>query len=302
MPGNVAAAKDGWGLDEGDEIVPGRYAIRRLGGGVRFEVYLATDERMHATVIAKILRPSRAADRAALAALRAEAETLARLAHPHVVRSFGAVPDGPRPHIVLEHLEGPTLRSLVKRYGPLPVEQLVPLGVSLASALHYLRAERTVHLDVKPANVVMGSTPALVDFSVARTFDDAAAIAEPVGTFPYMSPEQCAPTDRGPIGAAADVWGLGVTLYVAASGARPFPRGDDESRDPSERFPQLAVEPAALPRKVAPIVAETILSCLAKDPSARPSASGVAEALEPVLAALPRRPVLGRLRPRIARR
>ncbi len=158
-----------WAFEEGDEIVPGRQALRRLGGGERYEAYLAFDERLHAIVVVKVVRPHLVDDEHTLSGLRAEIAMLERLDHPSIVRSFDAVPDGERPHLVLEHLEGPRLSTLIRRHGPLPPEQLVPLGVQVCSALHYLAAEGVVHLDVKPANIIMSGPPRLIDLSVAMT-------------------------------------------------------------------------------------------------------------------------------------
>ena len=112
--------------------------------------------------------------------------------HPVIVRGFDAVLDGDRPHLLLEHLEGPRLSSLVRRHGPLALEQLLPLALELASALHYLAGRELVHLDVKPGNVVMGAPARLIDLSVARSVDEAAALRHVVGTDGYLSPEQAA--------------------------------------------------------------------------------------------------------------
>ncbi len=143
--------------------------LRRIGGGRRYEAMLVWDEHRLAVLVAKVLRPDQASEPAALRDLAHEAELLARLAHPVVVRGFGAVLDGRFPHLVLEHLDGPTLDELLERDGALALEQLLPLGLHVASALHYLAAEAVVHLDVKPSNVVMGGPPRLIDLSVART-------------------------------------------------------------------------------------------------------------------------------------
>src|SRR5262249_60819240 len=115
---------------------------------------------------------------------------LARLSHPVLVRGFGAVPEGRFPHLVLEFLEGPTLDALLEQQGPLALEQLLPLGLHVASALHYLAGEGIVHLDVKPSNVVMGAPPRLIDLSVAHTLEEAARLRVRVGTEAYMAPEQ----------------------------------------------------------------------------------------------------------------
>jgi serine/threonine protein kinase len=260
-------------------------------------VYLVWDDRWFALTVAKILRPDQTEDTRALRELQRESELLGRLAHPVLVRGFGAVLEGPYPHLLLEHLEGPTLRKLIKRYGPLPIEQLLPLALHIAAALHYLSAERIVHLDVKPGNIVMGIPPRLIDLSIARSVESAARLRVPIGTDAYMPPEQCAPEAwAGRIGPAADVWGLGATLYHAATSRLPFPRppGAGEGPDPTVRFPQLVAEPAPLPTNVPAPLGELILRMLARDPADRPAACEVASALEPLVAALPSRLTVSR--------
>jgi serine/threonine protein kinase len=251
-----------WGLDEGDEIAPGRTVLRRIGSGRRYEAMLVWDEHRLAVLVAKLLRPDCATDAAALRDLEREAELLATLAHPVVVRGFGAVLDGRFPHLVLEHLEGPTLAELLRREGTLALEQLLPLGLHVASALHYMAAEGVVHLDVKPSNVVMGAPPRLIDLSVARTLEEAANLRSPIGTDAYMAPEQRAPDGR--LGPAADVFGLAATLRES------------------------------VPRRTPPELAELLDAGLDPEPANRPTAAEFAGRLEPLVAALPTRMTLGR--------
>ena len=271
-----------WGLAEGDAIAPGRTILRRLQGGRRYEVFLVWDGHRLAMLVAKLLRPDLATDPVALRDLDREGAALARLAHPVVVRGFETVRAGRLPHLLLEHLEGPTLRELIERDGPLSLEQVLPLGLHVASALHYLAAEGMVHLDVKPDNVVMGAPPRLIDLSVARSLDEAAMLRKPVGTDAYMAPEQC-DASRGTVGPPADVFGLAATLHHAVSGQRPFPRRGDE------RFPQLVRGPLPLPRRVPGALADVLHAGLDPEPPARPTAAELAGGLEPLVAALPRR-------------
>ena len=291
-----------WGLEGGDAIVEGRYVVERLGGGSDFEAFLAWDERLMALVVAKCLRPHLVEDEAALRRMKREAEFLLGLRHPVVVRGFDAVLEGRRPHLVMEHLEGPNLASLLRRYGPLALQQLIPLALQLAGALHYLGEEGVVHLDVKPRNTIMSAPPRLIDLSVARTFADAQRITGQIGTDLYMAPEQCDPA-LAPIGPAADTWGFGATLYHALAGYVPFPRPDfDRDRDERNfgvRFPQLAQSPQPLPLDVDVTVAAVVLDCLHQDPQRRPTVGDVVTRLEPVAVALPRKPVLRRIRPRL---
>jgi eukaryotic-like serine/threonine-protein kinase len=286
-----------WRLDEGTPIAPGRSVLKSIGGGSLYEVYLVWDEPMHAICVAKLIRPDQVDDPDALNDLREEAEMLDRLAHPVIVRGFDAVDQRPHPHLLLEHLEGPSLRRLIKRGGALPKQQLLPLALHLAGALHYLHGSGYVHLDVKPDNIIMGVPPRLIDLSIARSLRRAKQLKRAVGTDAYMAPEQCDP-GRHPerLGPPADVWGLGATLFHAVSGLKPFPR-EKGARDAEEievRFPQLTDTPIDLPAHLPRGVAELIARMLAHDLGERPSAAEAAARLDPLIAELPSKMTLSR--------
>jgi serine/threonine protein kinase len=297
LPGlpDEAPAEASWGFREGDEIAPGRHAVRLLGGGRRFEAYLAWDDRLLALVVVKILRPDQVGDAAALSALTAEADMLERLRHPAIMRSFGALLEGERPHLVLEFLDGPHLSSLLRNYD-VALDQTLSLGVQLCSAVHYLGTRDVVHLDIKPRNIIMAGPPRLIDFSVALRTEELGGVSAPVGTTTYMAPEQCDPARFHELGSAADVWGIGVTLYWALASESPFPEPALEEDAALElRYPQLVHEPAPLPADVPPALADLIGGMLAPGAAQRPTAGQVATELEPLIVALPR-PQLGRFR------
>ena len=254
-----------WNFSEGDVIAPGRTAVRLLGGGRRYEAYLAWDEALHALVVVKVVRPHLVADHSALNGLAREARALDELAHPMLVRGFGAVLGGERPHVVLEFLEGPRLSTLLRRYG-VSLEQVLPLAINAAAALHYIHGRGWAHLDVKPSNLVMGSSPRLIDLSVARPVGELRRLAAPAGTDGYMAPEQRDPERFDELGPAADVWGLGATLR------------------------------AALPERAPASLRALVDAALEPDPRERPAPAELAAELEPIAVALPR-PRLGSFRP-----
>lgn len=265
-----------WGFEPGDTIVSGLRALKLLGGGDRYEAYVAWDDRLHIAVVVKILRRHLIDDPRARAAIAAEAEALDALQHPVLVRSFGAVLDGERPHLVLELLDGPRLSTLIRKFGPLASEQLVLLARQVCSALEFMSSDGWVHLDVKPSNIVMTSSPRLIDLSVARRQTDAVKITRPVGTDAYMAPEQCDPGRFSQIGPRADVWGLAATLYEALAGRKAFPAD-------GARYPQLRLEAPSLPHKAPPALAEAIRAGLVHDPEVRPTAGEFEAMLEPLV-------------------
>src|SRR5687768_6924958 len=119
--------KSTWAFEEGAEIAPRTSALRLLGGGRRYEAYLAWDERLFALVVAKILRPDQVENLRARDELAREAMALETLQHPVLPRCFDRVLEGDRPHLALEFLDGPRLSTLIRRYGPLALEQVLPL-------------------------------------------------------------------------------------------------------------------------------------------------------------------------------
>ncbi|WP_109507233.1 serine/threonine-protein kinase [Nocardioides speluncae] len=266
---------DSWSLQEGDQLTAELTAMRLLGGGEAYEAYLAFDEITFSPVVVKVLRPNQVSSRSSRRGLRREVRALAAVNHPVVVRGLRHEYDGARPHVVLEHIDGPRLSTLIRRYGALQPQQYLPLAIDVASALHYLRQVDYVHLDIKPSNIIMGAPARLIDLSVARTTDEARELSYPVGTDAYMAPEQCAPPDTGVPGPASDVWGLGATLFEAIAGYRAFDEGDTTA-------------PYELPEQVPGDVAKIVYATLETEPGNRPLPREIAEGLEPALARQPR--------------
>jgi eukaryotic-like serine/threonine-protein kinase len=284
----MGRVRDSWGFRQGDEITPELTAMKLLGGGEAYEAYLAFDDVTYGPVVVKVVRPGQVDDHSSMKGLRREVETLERVNHPAVVRALRSEVTGDRPHVVLEHLDGPRLSSLIRRHGPLQEQQYLPLAIEVASALHYLRRIGHVHLDVKPSNIIMGAPARLIDLSVARPVEDAARLDHPIGTDPYMAPEQCEPPGTGTPGPASDMWGLGATLFEAIAGYKAFDRAADGASSLEERFPQLVEAPYELPERVADDVAKVVYACLEPDPGNRPLPHELAEALQPALARAPR--------------
>jgi serine/threonine protein kinase len=268
----VRERKSSWGVTPGETIVAGRTAQALLGGGERYEVYAAWNERLLAPTVLKVLRPAYASDERSRRQMAREGELLAGLQHPGLTRVFGLDAEGERPFVELEHVEGPRLSTLIRRHGRLNPEQAFPLGRHVAGTLAFLHREGIVHLDVKPSNIIMGPMPALIDLSVARRTDRTPVVNGYVGTDAYMSPEQSDPERWPEVGPKSDSWGLGATFYYAVAKRLPYPAGRHRATGP-ERFPQLTTPAVPLdPIRHSPPLAELITSTLDPSPEARPSA------------------------------
>jgi serine/threonine-protein kinase len=292
----VAEGRRGsWNLAEGEEFAPGRSAVRLLGGGKRYEVYLAWDDQLLSLVVAKILRPSLVGDHDARASMASEAAILRDLQHPVIVRAFDVVMEGRHPHLLLEYVEGPRLSTLI-RTSSIALDQAFALGLQLSAAAHYMSSRDIFHLDIKPQNIIMAGPSRLIDLSIAKRATQVSTISSPIGTTRLMAPEQCDPSRYHEIGPATDVWGIGMTLYWTLAKRLPFPPPAERPEAPPEaRYPQLAQSPAPLPEDVPPALAELVGEMLLPQPWRRPAAREVLDVLEPLFAALPR-PRLGRFR------
>lgn len=269
------STKRSWELARGAAIAPGRRVIHNLGGGGRTEVYRCTDDVTGTPVVVKVLRPGRTggADRQHLAR---EAETLAALDHPGFPSLLDADLETERAYLVVEHVEGPHLSTLLKEFGPLEPEQLRPLARDVAAALAHLHERGIVHLDVKPRNIVMGEVPVLLDLGAARSVEACRPIPAGTGTVTTLSPEQAEPTRLGPVTPAADVFCLGVTLLLACGLESPLRRRRDDPRPGEEELHSGLLASAG---SIQGPFGELVRACLAFDAGERPTAAAVAAAL-----------------------
>lgn len=238
--------------------LPGYRLIEHLSRTRRFDTYEVWSEDRACSCVAKVVREDRQGETRVREALIAEGERLIGLVHPHIVRGYELIAQ-PQTALIMETLDGETLAHLIERTpGGLPAEDVAWLGIHLASALRYLHNRDLLHLDVKPANVVAEAGRAkLLDLSCARA---PGRYEKGVGTWCYQAPEQETGGDLGP---AADVWGLGMTLYEAATG------DEVEGRPPSARG------------RTSEALAAAIDACLQPDPAVRPSLDDLMERLTP---------------------
>lgn len=255
----------------GDLTVIGHLATGRVG-----HLYQVWSAARWCAYTCKILAPGLKEKRGARAALRREAKVLRKLNHPHIVHYFGDGEHDGLPFLLLEYMEGPSVFGLLEsREGRrLPIPDAVRVAMHVGAALYHMHRKGLVHLDIKPANLLLrGTVPVLVDFDVARPASDSRRPRRALGTAPYMAPEyvRCDPPGPG-----ADIYGLGAVLYEMVTGRWPFEAvyADEEPREGIERdYPQLGDPPPPPPREfneaISPSLEGVILRCLAARPEDR---------------------------------
>jgi serine/threonine protein kinase/beta-lactam-binding protein with PASTA domain len=206
-------------------VVGGRYRLLRpIGSGASAHVYVAEDVRLRRSVAVKVLHPALTDDKSFLRRFQAEAQTVAVLRHPSIVRVYDWGEDGEQAFLAMELLEGGSLRSLLDTGYRLSVSQVAAVGLDVASALAYAHSRGLVHRDIKPANLLFDEEghASVADFGIARALAEASwtePVGAMVGTARYAAPEQL----RGlPLDGGADVYALTLVLVEAATGSMPF--------------------------------------------------------------------------------
>ena len=247
------------------------------GMGVVFEVRHLDIERRYA---AKLLNVAKSPAR--MQRFRNEARTISRIGSPWIVEifDFKELSDG-RLMYLMELVEGPSLYSLVREHGPLPLPRLLGLARQVCKGLHDAHTRGFVHRDVKPENIMLGTDAdgreqvKLVDFGLAALLDGP-SVSTTSGTPAYMSPEQCQGLDTD---VRSDIYSLGVTLYELACGQLPF-AAEDEGTLRAAHLGDIATPPSSLLRRLPAAFDRVVARCLAKDPDQRyPSAAELEAAL-----------------------
>jgi tRNA A-37 threonylcarbamoyl transferase component Bud32 len=247
----------------------GRYRLDRLvATGGMAQVWEATDETLRRRVAIKILH-EHLADPATVTRFRAEGVTAARLAHPGVVAIFDTCNDAGVDAIVMEYVDGSTLRDVLDAEGAIPPRRAVPIALDIADALHAAHRLGLVHRDVKPANVLLcrDGTVKVTDFGIAKVRDESTTDLTLPGTFlgtaKYLAPEQ---VEGAPVDARADVYSLGVVLYEMLTGSAPF----DGDSDAAIALARLQRAPRPL-HTLAPAVPDALEAVVARAMQRRPT-------------------------------
>ena len=256
-------------------VVDNRYnLIKPLGSGGMANVYLAHDKVLARDVALKVLRDQYADDEEFVGRFRREAQSVARLSHPHIVQIYdwGRSEEGAY-YIAMEYVPKGTLKDRIKRDGALAPSAAIGVAIQISDALSAAHEQGVIHRDIKPQNVLVtrNGDVKVTDFGIARAASSSVTATNAVlGTAGYMSPEQA--TGK-PVGPATDLYSLGVVIYEMLTGALPY-----DADNPVALSLMHVNEPARSPRNANPEVPRALdaltLKLLAKDPEDRYASAG----------------------------
>ncbi len=257
-------------------LLSNRYELgETLGYGGMSEVHKGRDVRLGRDVAIKVLRADLARDAQFQERFRREAQNSAALNHPAIVAVYDTgetqTEYGPLPYIVMEFVDGRTLRDIVKTQGPLSGKRAMEVMADVSAALDFSHRHGIVHRDVKPANVMITRSGAVkvMDFGIARAVHDGQAAvtqtAAVIGTAQYLSPEQA----RGEaVDGRSDVYASGCVLFELLTGEPPF-TGDSPVAVAYQHVREEPKPPSSLNPKVTPALDSIVLKAMAKGPANR---------------------------------
>jgi serine/threonine-protein kinase len=274
-------------------LLGGRYRLdAQIGRGGMSTVYRAFDVVLERPVAIKLMHREIAADADQLERFRREARSVAQLNHPHIVTVIDAGEDSSAdgghpgsPYIVLEYVDGETLKDLIRRDGPLEITEAIAYAIEIARALGAAHERHIVHRDVKPQNVLIGEEGGakITDFGIARTLTEEGLTMDGrvLGTTDYVSPEQAL---GQPVTGQSDLYSLGIVLYEMLTGQVPF-RGDSPVAVAMKHVREDIPDVQALRPELSAATAAVLDRAVSKDVSRRyPDAASMARELEEVLA------------------
>ncbi|MTV25300.1 protein kinase [Nitriliruptoraceae bacterium ZYF776] len=267
-----------------------RYQLEdRIASGGAAVVWRAFDETLARTVAIKLLHPHHANDATVVERFERESVSAAQLNHPNVVRIYDTGREEELVYLVMEHVDGPSLREVLRSRGPLDPTVVAAIGEQVAAALGEAHAHGLVHRDVKPANILIASdgTVKVTDFGIAKALDADATLTNPgtvVGTAAYVAPEQL---EEGRVDARADVYALGVVMFECLTG-RPAFSGDTPTATAAMRLTHELLPPRQVRADVPRLLDDVVVRSTRRDRQGRYSDGAVmAAALAPQVPAKP---------------
>lgn len=268
-------------------FIGGRYQIEeQIGGGGMAVVYRAVDTLLARVVAVKMLRPQYAGDEEFVTRFRQEAQSAARLSHANIVSLFDVGTVDGEYYIVMEYIDGPTLKDVIRERGPLPVAEVIDITKQICDALEHAHEHHIIHRDIKPHNILLTKSGVVkvTDFGLARAMTGNTITHHPgssvLGSVHYFSPEQAR---GGTTDIKTDIYSLGVVMYEMLTKELPF-SGDSPVSVALKHLRDQFIDPRKLNSDIPQSVENIVLRCLVKSKDLRyPDMSAVKSDLQDAL-------------------
>ncbi|MCC3144778.1 Stk1 family PASTA domain-containing Ser/Thr kinase [Halanaerobium sp. Z-7514] len=252
------------------KILNNRYKIiEEIGRGGMAIVYSARDTLLQRTVALKMLRPEYSSDSDFKEKFHQEARAVAKLSHPNVVSIYDIVVDDEKIYLVMEIVEGKTLKDLIKERGKLSIVEALEFAGQIAAALSIAHGNQIVHCDIKPHNIILTEDMEvkITDFGISRAVNSSTVRVTDtvVGSAHYFSPEQA---KGGEIKAYSDIYSLGIVLYEMITGELPF-KGQSPISVALKHIQEEPIKPSEIDNEIPKAVNDLIMKAMAKDPADR---------------------------------
>ena len=250
-------------LDERYEL------IKKIGAGGMADVYMAKDILLDRVVAVKILHSNFAEDNDFIIRFRHEAQSAGKLTHPNIVGIYDVGCDGDIHYIVMEYVEGETLKQYIQSHPHIPIDTAVRIAIDIGNALEEAHANGIIHCDIKPHNILLteNGKVKVTDFGIARAINSSTVIDKEsiLGSVHYLSPEQAA-GDK--ITAKTDIYSLGIVLYEMLTHHLPF-EGETAVSIALQHMQGDIPRPTKYNPAISPMLEECLLTALQKDPDKR---------------------------------
>ena len=254
-------------------IQPGTFLIHRyevlakIGSGGMADVYKALDHRLNRNVAIKVLKAEFSKDQTFVSKFRAEAQAAAGMTHANIVNVYDVSEENGRYFIVMELVEGITLKEFILAKGKLSVRETVGIAIQIAQGLEVAHQNRIVHRDIKPQNIILSKEglAKVTDFGIAKAVTSNTITSNAVGSVHYISPEQAR---GGYSDEKSDIYSLGVTMYEMLCGHVPF-TGDSTVNVALQHIQQEAEPLREIDPTIPDSIEKIVKKCMQKKPERR---------------------------------